>query len=257
MCTVMMLRRPGQDWPFLLGGNRDEMQHRPWKAPGRHWPDREDVIAGLDETAGGSWLGVNEKGVMAVILNRYGTLGPAPDKRSRGELVLEALDHHDAVAAAQALADLRTEAYRSFNLVIADNRDAFWLRNLGQAEGQIDVIPIPEGASMLSAFDLNDLDQSARLKTHFHHFEAASPPTPDQPDGFKDWITVLSSRARGETNDPGAAMTVERPDGFGTVSSSFVALPSPEKSYAGQKPLFLFAPGPPDRAVFSPVAGFG
>ena len=68
--------------------------------------DDTDVVAGLDELAGGTWMGLNDSGVVACILNRHGFLGPAPHKRSRGELVLEALDHADADAAAQALSDV-------------------------------------------------------------------------------------------------------------------------------------------------------
>ena len=125
MCTLVLLRRPGHQWPLILGANRDEMVGRPWQAPGRHWDDRPNVVAGLDELAGGSWLGVNDEGVVAAILNRVGTLGPAAGKRSRGELVLDALDYPDAAEAAEALAALDPEAHRPFNLVIADNRDAF------------------------------------------------------------------------------------------------------------------------------------
>ncbi len=131
MCTVVLLRRPQAPWPLLLAANRDELQSRPWRPPARHWPDRPDVVAGLDVQAGGSWLGVNDDGVVAAVLNRVGSLGPAAGKRSRGELVLEALDHADAAAAAQALVDLDPEAYRPFNLLIADARDAFWLRHAG------------------------------------------------------------------------------------------------------------------------------
>ena len=40
---------------------------RPWKAPARHWPDRPNVVAGLDELAGGSWLGMNDEGVVAAV----------------------------------------------------------------------------------------------------------------------------------------------------------------------------------------------
>src|SRR6266849_8974623 len=96
MCTVVLLRRPDHDWPLILGANRDEMVGRPSKPPARHWPDRPEVVAGLDELAHGSWLGCNDHGVAAAILNRHGTLGPAAGFRSRGELVLEALDHADA-----------------------------------------------------------------------------------------------------------------------------------------------------------------
>jgi uncharacterized protein with NRDE domain len=107
MCTLVILRRPGHHWPVIVGANRDEMTSRPWRGPGRHWPDRPEVVAGQDLEAGGSWLGVNDHGLVAGVLNRPGALGPAPGRRSRGELVLEALDHADADAAATALADRR------------------------------------------------------------------------------------------------------------------------------------------------------
>ena len=86
---MVILRRPGHRWPVLIGANRDEMIDRPWQPPGRHWPDRPDVVAGLDSLAGGSWLGINDWGVAAAVLNRHGSLGPASERRSRGELVLE------------------------------------------------------------------------------------------------------------------------------------------------------------------------
>src|SRR5260370_12365954 len=129
MCTLVILRRPDHRWPVLIGGNRHEMIDRPWQPPGRHWPDRPEVFAGLDTLAGGSWLGINDWGVAAAVLNRHGSLGPAPDRRSRGELVLEALDHADAAAAARALADLHPDAYRTFNLIVADDPHGFWLRH--------------------------------------------------------------------------------------------------------------------------------
>ena len=65
MCTLVILRRPGHAWPVLIGANRDEMIDRESKPPGRHWPDRPEVVAGLDVLAGGSWLGVNDWGVVA------------------------------------------------------------------------------------------------------------------------------------------------------------------------------------------------
>src|SRR3546814_3923115 len=77
------------------------------------------------------------RSVVAAILNRRGSLGPAPGKRSRGELVLEALDHADALTAAEALAELDPRAYRSFNLVVADNRDAYWLCNRGEPDSRV------------------------------------------------------------------------------------------------------------------------
>jgi uncharacterized protein with NRDE domain len=62
MCSVVLLLRPGHDWPVIVGANRDEMADRPWAAPARHWPDRPHVVAGLDKLAGGSWLGSTTMG---------------------------------------------------------------------------------------------------------------------------------------------------------------------------------------------------
>ena len=90
MCTVVLALRPQSPWPVLLAANRDEMAHRPALPPGRHWDDRPDVVGGLDVEAGGSWLALKDSGVVAAVLNRRGTLGPEPGRRSRGELVLEA-----------------------------------------------------------------------------------------------------------------------------------------------------------------------
>ena len=94
MCILIVLRRPSHSWPVLIAANRDEMQDRPWLAPARHWPDRPEVTAGMDKLAGGSWLGVNDHGVTAAILNRTDSLGPAPGKRSRGEIGLMSLSEN-------------------------------------------------------------------------------------------------------------------------------------------------------------------
>jgi len=256
MCTLVILRRPGHPWPLVLAANRDEMIARPWAAPGRHWPDRPEVVAGLDRTAGGSWLGLNDHGVVAAILNRRSSLGPTPGKRSRGELVLEALDHADAVQAAEALAELNPAAYRSFNMVVADNRDAYWLRNLGTPEAKvIEVRPLPEGLSMLTADDLNDR-ASPRIAQHLPAFQAAAAPDPEaagSPGG--DWAAWQEILARGASHSE-AAMTVER-GGFQTVSSSLLALPAAAQApgEAPARPVWLFAPGRPDRHGYAPLEG--
>ncbi len=204
MCTLIILRRPDNPWPLILAANRDEMLDRPWTAPGRHWPDRAEVVAGRDDLAGGSWLGVNATGVVAAVLNRHGTLGPAPGARSRGELVLEALDHPDAASAAKAFADLDPKAYRSFNLVIADNRDAFLVRSLGASGHK--VAAIPAGLSLLTAHELND-ESSARIRYYRPRFAEAAPLDPERAD-FSSWEKLLASREQEPDAGPHGALTI-------------------------------------------------
>ena len=63
VCTVVLLIRPGHDWPVMLAANRDERLDRAWDPPAEHWPEHPDVIAGRDATAGGTWMGVNRLGL--------------------------------------------------------------------------------------------------------------------------------------------------------------------------------------------------
>jgi uncharacterized protein with NRDE domain len=238
MCTFVILRRPGQDWPVLIAANRDEMIDRPWQPPGRHWPDRPEVVAGLDELAGGSWLGVNDFGVVAGILNRYGSLGPAPGQRSRGELVLEALDHADAREAAAALQKLDPAAYRTFNLMIADNRDAFWLRH-ADPTGTLPITStaLKPGLAIIAAGDLDDMD-TPRLRRYRPLFAALSPPEPARGD-WTQWENLLLDEHFEPSEGPQGAMRFNTDRGFATVSSALIALPSAEQP--GVKPVFRFA----------------
>lgn len=247
MCTLIMLRRTRADWPLLLAANRDEMRDRPWAPPARHWPDREEVVAGQDLLSGGSWLGVNDHGVVAAILNRYGSLGPAPDKRSRGELVLEALDHADAREAAAALAEIEPSAYRSFNAVVADNQDAFWIRHLG---GESDPVlqPLPPGLSMLTAHDRNDTRGSPRQRHYLPRWRAARIPDPER-DDWQEWEALLASREEAPGEGPASAMNVQLPDGFGTLCTSLIALPADIR----QRPVWRFSAGPPDQAAYERI----
>lgn len=246
MCTLVILRRPQSNWPVLVAANRDEMAGRPWKAPGRHWSDRPDVVAGMDELAGGSWLGLNHMGVVAAILNRVGTLGPQTGKRSRGELVLEALDHNDAVDAADALAHLDGRAYRPFNMVLADNRDAYWVRADGSAKVQVH--PMGEGLHIITALDLDD-PASPRVAAYAPRFAAAAIPDPDKCD-WAEWRRLMADGGTGPDGEETAAMCFTRDNGFGTVSSSLIALP---EMGAEHPPQWLFAPDRPDRTGYTPV----
>lgn len=233
MCTVIFLRRPDHRWPLILGANRDEMKNRPWRPPGRHWSDRADIVAGMDELAGGSWLGMNDTGVVAGALNRKESLGNDPSLRSRGELVLEALDHADAVDAAHALSEIDPHAYRSFNLFIADNRDAYWLRSLGATAKKVELLEIPEGLSMLTAWGLN-APESLRTRHYLPLFDQTAPPDPDK-DVWQEWETLLTSRSFDAAADASEAMCIVTDRGFGTLSSSLIALESPDRSNARKK----------------------
>ncbi len=247
MCTLVLLRRPDHEWPLLLAANRDEMSNRPWSSPERHWPDRPNVVAGRDELAEGSWLGINDEGMVAGIMNREGALGPSVNARSRGELVLEALDHADARVAADALSYLDPAAYRAFNLVVADAIDAFWICHRGGPDAMV-VEKIPTGLSMFTARDRNDM-KAPRIKRYLSRFEASAVPTPEKQD-WSSWKEIMASRGYDDSAGPVGAMTVVTDRGFGTMSSSLIAMP---RAGSEEKPIWLFADGSPDKTAYKPV----
>ena len=251
MCTLVILRRPKHNWPLLVAANRDEMLARAWEAPGRHWPDRPTTIGGLDHEAGGSWLGLNDYGVVAGVLNRPGALGPAEYKRTRGELVLEALEHADAKIAAEALSGIDGRSYRPFNMLIADNCDAYWIAHRDdQNASPVEVHTVPPGFSMLTAHDLND-DTSPRIRTFLPRFSESAEPNPDAGEWSK-WQELLACRFHPENEAPTEAMNIVTDFGFGTSSRSLIALPPLAKR--NKLPIWKFASGHPSCGNYWPVS---
>src|SRR5579875_3283713 len=187
MMSPSQTRRPRASYICLYIGNTAAVRCKHVHS-GDFGPDRPEVTAGLDLLAGGSWIGLNDWGVAAAILNRRGSLGPAPGFRSRGELVLEALDHSDAATAAAALSALDPAAYRSFNLIIADSSDGFWLRHGGGP--QIAVHRLKEGLSAIAAGELDD-PAARRLELALSRFRAAAVPDPDRGE-WTGWEAILA-----------------------------------------------------------------
>ena len=179
-------------------------------------------------------MGINAHGVVAAVLNRQGSLGPAQGKLSRGELPLMALDYRSAAEAAVAMTELDAGHWRGFNLVLADATGAVFVRGAGH--GRPRSVPLPPGLHMVTAHDPND-PESPRVARHLARFRDAAAP---EPGDWCAWTEILSDRS----GDAGEQINVVPRAGFGTVCSSLVALPTDEK------PVWLFAAGPPHQAVF-------
>ena len=103
---------------------------------------------------------------------------------------------------------------------------------------------------MLTAFDLNDTDSDPRIAAYLPRFRALPAPDPETGD-FTGWEMLLGTGLHGKDQKPTAAMCFRLDSGFGTTSSSILALP--ETSRLAPKPIWRFAPGPPDRTPFEDV----
>ncbi|MCL2586479.1 MAG: NRDE family protein [Streptosporangiales bacterium] len=123
MCTVILSLQPSAPVPLLLLGVRDEFTDRAWRPPGRHWagPALSDLVGGMDEQAGGTWLAVDPaRRRMSCLLNGRGTPAAPGTRRTRGELPLLAAG--DGAGTCKELADDpdALAAYDPFHLVCAD-----------------------------------------------------------------------------------------------------------------------------------------
>ena len=125
MCTLALLLQPGL---LAVSGNRNERLDRPASPPAV----RGGVLAPRDESAHGTWLGLNRHGLFVCITNR--TLAVVdPSRRSRGLLVGDALQARSALALHAELSRLDARLYNGFHLVYADLRGAFVTVGTGSA----------------------------------------------------------------------------------------------------------------------------
>jgi hypothetical protein len=240
MCTVLVLLRPDDPWPLLVGANRDERRDRPFDPPGRYWPQRPRIVAPRDRLAGGTWFGVNDDGVVATIVNGMDRLGPIPGKTSRGGLVLRALAERDAERGARAIADDDATRYRGFTALVADRRSAFVVAN---DERRFSLHALAPGHHMLTPDGL-DVETSPRVHAHGDAFRAARPPDPARGD-WDDWVALLR---HADEDDPHRSMTVSLGP-FGTVASTLVAIPA-----TATPPRLWFAAGPPTTTPYEPLS---
>ena len=118
MCLIAWNWQPQSDTPLLLVGNRDEFYARPAQA--MHWWADGMVLAGKDLQAGGTWLGLNRNGRLAVLTNYRSTSALRADAPSRGELVAGFLSGTQSASTYLSQLAPNAQHYNPFNLLLFD-----------------------------------------------------------------------------------------------------------------------------------------
>lgn len=134
MCLLAFAIAPNGEKPFVLASNRDEFFARPTQAL-HSWPSAQGPLihAGRDEQDGGTWLGVNEHGRVAMLTNVRSGM-PVPGAKSRGELTTGWLA--GTHTAQEWFEQLVPSDYGGFNLIMGDLFDQtwFWCSNRDPAD---------------------------------------------------------------------------------------------------------------------------
>lgn len=125
MCTLISIHRRVPGLPLVVAANRDEYLDRPAEGPALRRTPTGPIVAPLDSRAGGTWLGLNGQGVFSALTN-LSNPKPDPTRKSRGMVVLEALEARSAEEAADGLGELSRCAFNPFNCYVADAESA-WL----------------------------------------------------------------------------------------------------------------------------------
>lgn len=119
MCLVLLAWRTHPRHPLVLAANRDEFHARP-AAPLAWWDDGPPLLAGRDLEAGGTWLGLDRRGRLALVTNYRDPSLPKPPGRTRGELVPAFLRSDMSAEQCVREAAAGAGAYAGFSLLAMD-----------------------------------------------------------------------------------------------------------------------------------------
>lgn len=114
MCLIALAHRASDQYPLVLGANRDEDYERDTRVAQR-WEDAPDVIGGRDALYGGSWLAIARSGRFAAVTNLRGAM---PKGRSRGLLVRSFVTGNEAPE--EFAASIEFEHYAGFHLIAGE-----------------------------------------------------------------------------------------------------------------------------------------
>ena len=132
MCLLVVATRLRDDLPLVVGANRDEFLERPAIPMDVLRAESPRTLGGRDLVASGTWLAVNEHGVVAGLTNRPSLDGRDLTKRSRGELPLALTSFATARQAVEGFdARFRPSEFNPAWLVVADRETAFTIDMTG------------------------------------------------------------------------------------------------------------------------------
>lgn len=233
MCLLAVLYRLVPESPILVAANREEYYDRPSQTPSIQ-SGKPRVLCGLDQRAGGTWLGVNQHGLFVGLCNRRGNADPL-GARSRGLLAREVLRCHTARKAVdKAMEELMTHRYEGLNLVVCDAESGWVIHSDTEQE----VVPLEEGLNIIGSQDMNDpTDERVQLAHRLLTLQMLDSPV--------KFLAVASKVFARSPSPQGRPTMVSRGSDYGTVSSTLLAL-SPKPRDA----IFQFSSGAPDQSKY-------
>jgi uncharacterized protein with NRDE domain len=260
MCTIVVLHGVRADFPVVIATNRDEFYGRAASGPVRLL-EQPPSVGGRDLVKGGTWMGVTHAGLFVGVTNQRTVVTPDPNKRSRGELVMDALRLGERGAIERMLRGLDGRDYNAFNLLWGD-ADELLAGYAREGVKELEIERVPKGLHVLpnDRLDSELFPKVERAKSllapHVHGDFAALEDALKRTlaDRERPGLEELPNVPRpvsmsAEMLRELSALCIRTPL-YGTRSSTIVALRA-----GGGVGKYLYADGAPDQVGFVDVTG--
>ncbi|MBO0835224.1 MAG: NRDE family protein [Actinobacteria bacterium] len=249
MCLLITLFQVVPGAPLVVAANRDERLDRPAIVATVLREAGPRIIGGRDLLAGGTWLAVNDRGVVAGLTNQPTADGRDPTKRSRGELPLVCANQPTAKDAVDALtADVDPARYNPCWMLVGD-RDAMFSVGIGAGSAAPEIESLGPGLHVLENAPLRAQSPKAQFVRRLVEQGMAEHPNA----GLAGVTEILRAVLRdhrpavpeprtddsGRVWPPSLTAACVHADGYGTRSSAIVTVP------AAGLPSMLVADGKP------------
>ena len=127
MCLIFMAYRQHEEYPLIVLANRDEFYSRA-TSPANYWSG-SSILAGKDLVGGGTWLGMNDRGKLAMLTNYRDLINIKPDAPTRGKLVSDFLMGDFKPDSYLTALDKSASLYNGYNLILGTVDDPWYYSN--------------------------------------------------------------------------------------------------------------------------------
>ncbi|MDM5329082.1 NRDE family protein [Neobacillus sp. CF12] len=129
MCLILFAYKVHPKYKLMVAANRDEFYQRP-TAPVHYWEDDPEILAGRDLEKLGTWMGVTKTGRFAALTNYRDPKEVTQGKRSRGELVANALQYKGDIKEYMQSLVRNNDTYPGYNLLAGDSDELYYYSNV-------------------------------------------------------------------------------------------------------------------------------
>lgn len=127
MCLIFLSYRQHEDYPLIVLANRDEFYSRA-TTPANYWSG-SGILAGKDLVGGGTWLGMNKRGKLAMLTNYRDLINLKPEAPTRGKLVSDFLTGDFKPDTYLSALDKSASLYNGYNLILGTVDDPWYYSN--------------------------------------------------------------------------------------------------------------------------------